>query len=67
MRPPTWTCGNRRQACRMVAMPKDTAPLPTNKLPCGLGGFTQGKCNPAIQFIPQNKLDGQDIRRSTLR
>ncbi len=52
---------------RIKTMYKDAESPSKNKPSSGVCGFLWDKFNPVVQFIPPDKLESQNIRRSTLR
>ena len=48
-------------------MYRNTVLTPKNKMSSGLGGIRRGQSNPVAQLIPPDKLEFQNIRRSTSR
>ncbi len=52
---------------RIKTIYKDTESPSKNKPSSGVCGFRRGNYNPTVQLIPPDKLDRQNIRRSTSR
>jgi hypothetical protein len=52
---------------RVTTMYKNTALTPKDKMSSGGRDLRWDSCNPAFQLIPSDKLDSQNIRRSTSR
>ena len=52
---------------RIEAMYKNAVLMPKDKLSSGLGGFRRGQSDPVAQLVPSDKLDSQNIRRTTSR